>query len=851
MRKLVLVRGPQGSGKTTLVKNLGLEGFRVSADIMRMVVSGLFMNAQGKFVINQEEGQLVWEMVKKTLQARFYRGEFVIVDATFPRAEDYEEIIEMASKQKYKIAIVDLYGSSVDELMERNLQRESFEQVNARAIEKTHALHMPHDIMDSRIDDHFDRGTIGSPLERWINQDIVNLDAYKKVYHIGDLQGVFGALFKGDSPITRELEDDTFYIFVGDALDRGIENGEVLDWVIEEVSPRLGKNVRWITGNHERHIKDFIEGNQIVSQEFTNRTLPQLIKTNANTVKIAEFLSRCDDIFIYRHHGERVVVTHAGIPAVPENPSLIPANQAMLGVGGFGEDVDERFADWASKQDIIWRQVHGHRNKKMHTPRVNDYSFNLEGQAEFGGHIRVAEKTRDGWNTYEMRNDKYLGPKDWRNINKDEGRKAHSPVMPIPSWIERGQYKGYLSVETLQEFVEHAHVNIREQESRPHIETIAFSKAAFYSKNWDGITNKARGLFINKADGRIIARSWDKFFNLGERPEVELDIICANWKFPITATAKENGFLGLASWDPVTEELVLSSKGSMDGEFAELFREIAWEVLGHAGIERLTRAVRDLNGTATFEVISPTKDPHIVEYEKNDIILLGFINNHETFSKLDHEKLQKLGKYIGVETARILAKIPNENALRSISEKLKNPDSGLYKMHNEGVVLEDADGRFVKVKSGWYDKWKNARRLVERLALQRRKGEDINLEIPEELEDFMAWVIKQDNEITDLPIIELRKRFLETPDDVIIADREAEALAKKEAEILAQQQKEIAGFMRGYDALLERVRSGSASLESVQKLIDRGMAENHIAQSMVARKDYDEIVSFLKQEMES
>lgn len=851
MRKLVLVRGPQGSGKTTLVKNLGLEGFRVSADIMRMVVSGLFMNSAGKFVINQEEGKLVWEMVKKSLQARFNRGEFVVVDATFPRSEDYEEIIEMASKHGYKIAIVDLYGSSVDELMARNLKRNSFEQVNLKAIEKTHSLHVAHDINDSRIDDHFDQGTIGSALERWINQDTVNLSAYKKIYHIGDLQGVFGALFKGDSPIKMTLEDDAFYIFVGDALDRGIENGEVLDWIIKEVSPKIGKNVRWITGNHERHIRDFIEGSQIVSQEFVNRTLPQLLKANPNTKDIANFLSKCDDIFIYQHHGERVVVTHAGIPAVPENPSLIPANQAMMGVGGFGEDVDERFADWASKQDIIWRQVHGHRNRKMHPPRVNDYSFNLEGQAEFGGHIRVAEKNRDGWKTYEMRNDKYLGPKTWRDINKDEGRKAHSAVMPIPSWIERGQCRGYLSVETLHEFIEHAHVNIREQESRPHIETIAFSKTAFYSKTWDGITNKARGLFINKADGRIVARSWDKFFNLGERPEVEIDVICANWKFPITAMAKENGFLGLASWDPVAEELVLSSKGSMDGEFAELFKEIAWQVLGHAGIEKLTRAVRDLNGTATFEVISPTRDPHIVEYEKDDIILLGFIHNDETFSKLDHEKLQKLGKYIGVETARILAKIPNEIALRSIVEKLKNPESGLYKMHNEGVVLEDAEGRFVKVKSGWYDMWKHARRLVERLALQRRKGEEINLDIPDNLADFMAWVIKQDDEITDLPIIELRKRFLETPDDVIIFDREAEALAKKEAEILAQQQKEIAGFMRGYDALLERVQNGTASLESVRKLIDRGMTENHIALAMVARKDYDEIVSFLKQEMES
>lgn len=845
MKKMLIVRGPQGSGKTTLIERLGLSGHRLSADAMRQAHRGHVLNLRGDLVVDQEDAHQIWDLVRMSLDRRIARGEFIVMDATFPTLLSYEDIVACAADAGYRIAIVDLYGTEMETVRERNGRRSgTAAQVPDRSIEKTVAAYQPHDAGDGRIDAIFHGADIPT-IQAWAWHQVMSLDSYESIVHVGDMQGVFEAMFAEGSPLPRELSDDTFYVFVGDALDRGIENGAVMKWIIEQVSPRLGRNAVWIAGNHERHLRDFVDGNDIVSREFENRTLPDLCRASPiSTNDIRIFLDGMSDYLLYSHAGEIVVVTHAGVPAVPGNFDLVPAAQAMLGVGGFGADVDEAFSAWASTQELTWRSVHGHRNRRMHPTRVNEHSFNLEGQAEFGGHVRMAVKSRDGWTTHDLRNETYLPPKEWRDINREEERKAHSPVMPIPAWIERGEGAGKLSQEAYDAFAAHKHVAIRPQGSAPHIEAIAFTKSAFYGQVWDGTTNKARGLFVDSGTKDIVARGFDKFFNLGERPETDPDAIAGGWAYPVAALEKSNGYLGLCGWDERSRSITFSSKGDMGGDFAQLFERIARARLGDGGVERLTRAVRDLGGCAAFEVISPTEDPHIVEYAEEDIVLLAFIRRSEDYEALDHDKLRKLGAYIGVKVIPIVAKLPNPKAILSYMERVAGDNPPGNVALTEGVVLADAAGNHVKIKTRHYSLWKRARQLVEKLALQRRKGQEIVLNIPSELGDFMAWVIAQDDEITDQPIIELRRRFLETPHEVLVVDREEIARQRQEAERHAREAKETEGFMRGYDAMLSRVRDGTATTASIGKLLERANAAPHLADAMRARPDYGEIESF-------
>lgn len=849
MRKMVIVRGPQASGKTTLVRSLGLEGHRLSADVMRTAHRGHVLNMKGELIVDQEDAHQIWEIVHQSLDRRLTRGEFVILDATFATASTYENILEQAAEHGYKVAIVDLYGTDENLLRERNLLRPDYDRVPEKSLKRMIAAYQPHPRDDERIDAHFDKDSDEDDIAAWVMHEIQDLDQYDRVVHVGDLQGVFEAAFQEGSPLTKQLRDDTFYIFVGDALDRGIENGAVMKWLISEVSPRLGKNAVWIAGNHERHLRDFVESNDLVSREFEERTLPDLCASSPiSTNDIRVFLDQMSEYLVYRHRGDMVVVTHAGVPAVPGNLTLVPGFQAMHGAGGFGADVDAAFCEWASKQDQKWFNVHGHRNRLMHPTRVNEHSFNLEGQAEFGGHIRICVKTPEGWETHDLRNNTFRNPREWRDINREEKRKPHSRTMPIPAWMERGEGAGKLSPETYDTFVGHDHVDIRQQGELPHIEAIAFSKSAFYEKVWDGITNKARGLFIDRYSMEIVARGFEKFFHLDEHPATKQEFIEANWVAPFRSTEKSNGFLGLVGWDERTKTATFSSKGDMDRDFAQLFERIATEKLGPGGVERLTRAVRDLGGCAAFEVISPTEDPHIVEYDEDNIVLLAFIRRSEDYEALDYDKLVKLGAYVGVDVIPNCATLPNTQALFSYIERVRGDNPPGNVAGTEGVVIEDALGRHVKIKTKEYDLWKRARGLVERLALQRKKGIEVSLDIPDELADFMAWIMKQPDEITTYPIVELRRRFLETPEDILVIDREALAREKAEAERAEQEAKQTEGFMRGYNALLAQVRSGKASRESIHRLIERGNAEPHLKAAMESRPEHAEMTDYMEEE---
>lgn len=834
MKKFAIIRGLQGSGKSSLIERYDLNGHRLSADEMRKAYAGYVLNENGALIINQEDGKQIWERVWISFQERVARGEAIILDAVLSQIKSYRRFVDHAKDAGYEIAIVDMFALDPKICKKRNARRPDATYVQETSIDRMYRQYAPHPKSDHKISHHIDGIKDPEGLERFFTAKPVDLSKYKKIVHIGDIQGVFEAMFQKGSPLPRKLSDDAFYIFVGDALDRGIENGEVLDWILNEVSPRIGKNAVWIEGNHEKHLRDMIEGNEIVSQEFENRTRPQIIEYRDKNgqcfqnKEIREFLEKMVQYFYYTHSNETVIVTHGGLPALKVPVELIPASQAMRGPGNYNSEVDRKFHEWSeeyeNKTGKIIRQVHGHRNPKMIATDEYTRSYNLEGGAEIGGHIRMAVKKNTGWSTYDLRNNKFNHPKRVQEINKEESREPFGPVMPIPEWIKRGEGAEKISQETLEMFRAHKNVQIRTQKSRPYIDTIAFTKQAFYDKDWDGITNRARGLFVNNKTREITARSWDKFFNLDERPETKLENILKNYKAPYTASLKENGSLALAGWDEETQSIIFSSKGSMDNDFSEKFKEIAYKKLGAAGIERLTRAVRDLGGTATFEMIAPQFDPHIIEYAEDNLIMLDFIRRSETFEKISHEDLVQLGKYIGVEVRKIWMKADNPKALEAIIKRTIT-EGGWHGKRDyiEGLVIEDSAGNFVKIKAHYYGKWKNARGLVERLNIQRKRNQPVDLKISDnhELKDFMTWVEALPYEDAKLPIITLRNMFEKSDPlnfEKLAKDNE-ERIKKEERELIIN--RKVEGFYKGAKTIIKQMEKGKANPETVSKMIKR------------------------------
>lgn len=118
---------------------------------------------------------------------------------------------------------------------------------------------------------------------------------------------------------------------------------------------------------------------------------------------------------------------------------------------------------------------------------------------------------------------------------------------------------------------------VRELWRNPFVEEKAFgvtssfnyTEKAFFDSVWDEQTVKARGLFIDTKREKVVARSYEKFFNTNEQPETKLDMLQYKMQFPVTAYVKENGFLEIISYNEETDDLLIASKSSLEGSGVE------------------------------------------------------------------------------------------------------------------------------------------------------------------------------------------------------------------------------------------------------------------------------------------
>ena len=97
MRKLVIMRGLPGCGKSTFIKEHNLEAYTVSSDNIRLLVASTNMNIDGTIGISQKEDKWVWEKIYEILEIRFQKGLFTVFAATNFRASDLTAIKQIAN----------------------------------------------------------------------------------------------------------------------------------------------------------------------------------------------------------------------------------------------------------------------------------------------------------------------------------------------------------------------------------------------------------------------------------------------------------------------------------------------------------------------------------------------------------------------------------------------------------------------------------------------------------------------------------------------------------------------------------------------------------------------------------
>ena len=721
MRSLIILRGSPASGKSTWVRKMGLENYCLSADGIRLLVQSPIMSSTEKHeVICQNNDGYVWQLLFELLEERMKKGEFVVIDATHSRSSDFSRYNKLCERYRYRRYYVDFSDVSIEECKRRNAEREEYKRVPENVIDK----------MYSRLEtQQKTSGWVEVDKENFWNEVGMRLFDLNKCEHIhifGDIHGCLNPLKKYFEKYPYNEND--YYIFSGDYIDRGLQNKETLEFLMPMANY---SNVLLLEGNHERWLNHYSmdEYEEIHSKTFLNKTANELRELDKKDIRA--FYRKIGQIAYFQYDNKRYLISHGGISYMPKELQLIATEQFIKGVGDYNIQIDEIFSENEKGSDII--QVHGHRN----TFEIDNCSnsYNLEGRVEFGGELRILQLTKGCEpKMIKIPNDYFGKPEE---VNEFRECKTKG-IVPV--------------IEQLR-----ASKDIKETTLGNNISSFNFTRNAFYSKKWDSLTCKARGLFVDTEKDKVVARGYEKFFNVNEVKSTELEHLLHTFKGKITCFKKENGFLGILSL--VNGELFLASKSTNVGEFAEYFKNLFEK--SEIDKDKLLDYLKEHDVSLTFEVIDVENDPHIIEYDKSKIVLLDIIHNDYEFKREPYEEVQKLSKLIGCECKSIYVEFDD---IRDFHRwYLENTDEeNMSHSDIEGVVIEN-NGFMTKLKFPYYKFWKFMRRVKEQVA--HSNSPKLSSLYNAEANYFFAWLKKQDKSILEKDIITLRKKYFEEKAD--------------------------------------------------------------------------------------
>ena len=398
MRVLVVMRGAPGAGKSTFINKMGWDQFKISPDEIRLMFEGPVMDSKtGRLGISQAHDRDVWKLAMEFLQQRMERGEFIVFDATNSKSQDFAKYKKLIEQYNYRAYCVDFSNVPLETCLKQNRGR-----LNTTTPQK----YVPEDVIEniySRMKTQPVPGyfKVLSPDEKVCREMIMenkkrDLNDYEKIVVIGDIHGCYEPLknYFNEHPFSEK----NFYIFLGDYIDRGIQNVEVLEFL----STIYDKpNVLLLEGNHEKWIKEWSRGDYDVelatgikdkcrSSEFFNHTSKQLENFDKKTVRM--ICRKLAQLAYITFDGKDYFITHAGVGHLPENFVFVSTN-AFIRPKDYCEPVDEWFEENHGESNLY--QIHGHRNPLLIPANKYLHSINLCDEVEFGKDLRILEISKD------------------------------------------------------------------------------------------------------------------------------------------------------------------------------------------------------------------------------------------------------------------------------------------------------------------------------------------------------------------------------------------------------------------------------------------------------------------------
>lgn len=697
MRVLLALRGAAGSGKSTFVKENNLKPYVLSQDELRMSLYGLERDESGNLRIPQRYNNQVYRVFIDTLEQRMKEGQFVVIDNT--NTDSLPNIKKLCKKYRYRLFIKDFtdYNDKekyLEQLKENNRNRESYKQVKEDVIER-----QLESLYDSRKE-LSDKLFINNIEEIYWRK--LNLNEYKRVLVASDIHGNCYVLRQ---ILDKFNKDEDFLILLGDYVDRGANNGDVVEELYKLIDL---PNVILIQGNHEKWLKKHADDKAAdnirsrVYREVTSKEIEKLENWHSKIKKIVEGLHQC---VYFNFDGQDYFATHSAI-SYWDNRIITYSTDELT----YNRANPAQAAEHYNKNEAAPTLLHGHISYEDGSVKHGKV-YNLNATLEFGGTLPLLILEKNKEPIIEVLNDTHeytaekIGQKWLARLNTTKGIKAKDLGNGLHSYN--------------------------------------FEKDVFIKRDWNKMTLLARGLFLDDK-GRVIARSYNKFFNFGElSDEFEDDLGSTRnrekqmsekeeWinyykdkiKFPVKFYKKENGFLGIVSlWN---DKLVYCSKSVALLEDEELNEDIHL----HSGIVRdmlspnaklIKAKLKELNkGNRTysmvFEIVDMYKDPHLIQYDENKAFLLDIVENTlEEYNLLPFNEAAEIANSINVEHKQLMETANDFDSMLKVIDLVYSND------RSEGRVAVDSNNFYFKLKTDYYLNRKKQRAVLVNIQKEVKK----------------------------------------------------------------------------------------------------------------------------------
>jgi len=318
MRTLVLMRGAPGCGKSTFIRNQGWSTYTLEPDVIRLQCQSPKLSTDGLLTISQTNDKFVWETLFTMLEKRMEHGDFTVIDATHSRSTQFNKYRNLAKFYRYRVYCIDFSSIPLETALQQNKSRDPLKFVPEDVIKSIHEriqCSKPPSWVTTIPYDTYTPISLAKP-------DMSNLYSSVKVY--GDIHGC--------ADILPVIDDSSLHIFLGDFLDRGLQNVEVFEFIssIKELP-----NVILLEGNHERHYRKVLKAKSFNTKlpRYTAKAFKQLTDAGITVSDIKSLYTRLVQCAYFTFKGQDYICTHGGIPTLPS--LYIPTDDYVLGTGSY------------------------------------------------------------------------------------------------------------------------------------------------------------------------------------------------------------------------------------------------------------------------------------------------------------------------------------------------------------------------------------------------------------------------------------------------------------------------------------------------------------------------------------